>query len=365
MISYQGKHRRTVNYLRTIQFDRPEWTICAVSLMPATWIRYREALEDLVLAHPRLFPGFHQGQADFDRVGIMYELGRKVDCWGCGWNNVTRGLDSYIEVHPLQDWAAFDTWQPPDPLQDAFFAEKRDWQAVARSLQAARQRGDLATGGGLQHGFLYMLLFYLRGFENLMLDLASDDPRLHRLIELINRYNETVVNQYLELGAEMMSFGEDLGTQKALPISPAMWRKFIKPGYQRVMGPCRDRGVPVYLHSDGHILEIIPDLVELGVRVLNPQIRANGLPGLVQVAKGRVAINLDLDRQLFPFASAAQIQDHIHQAYQALWMPEGGLMLHAECEPDVPLESIDLICSTLEQVCSPPQPVGPPFAGLD
>ena len=358
MTSYEGKNKRTVNFLRTIYFDYPEWTMCGVSLMPATWMRYREELEALVRAHPRLFPGYRQGQAKFDGpFGIMCEQGRKVDCWGCGWNSIRRGLDSYIELHPLADWAAFDTWRPPDPLREGFF-HTRDWEAVARDLQAARERGDLATGGGLQHGCFYMLLYYLRGFENLMLDLATDDPRLGRLIEVILDYNTTVVGKYLELGAEYMSFGEDLGNQKALPISPAMWRKFIKPGYERMMGPCRDRGVPVYLHSDGHILEIIPDLIEVGVRVLNPQIRANGLPGLQEYAKGRVAINLDLDRQLFPFASAAEIEDHIHGAYQALRMKEGGLMLGAECEPDVSLENIEVICRTLEEVCNLPEPEG-------
>jgi hypothetical protein len=101
-------------------------------------------------------------------------------------------------------------------------------------------------------------------------------------------------------------------------------------------------------------LEIIPDLIEAGVRVLNPQIRANGLSGLQAYAKGKVAIDLDLDRQFFPFATPAQIEDHIAEAFEALYLPEGGLMLHAECEPDVPLENIETICTTLERICEPP-----------
>jgi hypothetical protein len=114
--------------------------------------------------------------------------------------------------------------------------------------------------------------------------------------------------------------------------------------------------VPIYLHTDGHILEIIPDLIEVGVRVLNPQIRANGLDGLVEMAKGKVAIDQDLDRQLFPFAAPSQLEDHISEVFEALYLPEGGLMLLAECGPDVPLESINVICTTLEQVCRLPRP---------
>jgi len=358
MISYEGRDRRTINYLKTIFFDHPEWTPASVSLMPATWLRYRRDLEDLVLAHPKLWPGFRRDMVDYERISgsPLYQSGRHTDAWGCVWNNIAQGLDSYVEVHPLADWDALATWRPPDPMTQSSWGPQ-DWEGVARGFARAREAGHIATGGGLQHGFFYMLLFYLRGFENLMLDMASDDPRLHQLIEIIvDGYCVPVVDKYLELGAEMMSFGEDLGMQKSLPISPAMWRKFIKPGYERIIGRCRDRGVPVYLHSDGHILEIIPDLIEVGVTVLNPQIRANGLEGLQQWARGKVALNQDLDRQLFPFGSAAQIEDHIVSVHDGLALPEGGLMLSAECEPDVPLENIHVICNTLEKVCRLPDP---------
>jgi hypothetical protein len=58
MLSYHGRNRATVNYLKSLYFDSPEWTPCRVSLMPATWIKYCQDLEALVLAHPRLFPGY-------------------------------------------------------------------------------------------------------------------------------------------------------------------------------------------------------------------------------------------------------------------------------------------------------------------
>jgi hypothetical protein len=203
---------------------------------------------------------------------------------------------------------------------------------------------------------MYMRLFYLRGFENLMVDLATDDPRIWRLIQMVEHYNVVVVRKYLELGANHISLGDDLGLQEALPMSPTLWRKAIKPSYERILLPCRRAGVPVSLHTDGHILEIVPDLIEVGVRLLNPQIRANGLEGLRRVARGRVALNQDLDRQLFPFATPSEIEDHVGEVYEGLYLPAGGLMLIAECAPDVPLENIDAICTALEKCCNPPEP---------
>lgn len=357
MIQYQGKDKHTVNLLKTIYFDHPDWTPCRVSLMPATWIKYRQELEAIVLAHPRIFPGYQQGEKDFDRIdNPLYLPGQHTDCWGTVWENIERGLDSIPIYCPLADWAAFDTYLPPDPLTEAEFGPRPPWETVQRKLDEARQRGQLAQGGGLMHGFMYMRLFYLRGFDNLMLDMAADEPMLHDLIRMVEDYNATVIAKYVKVGAEYISLGDDLGLQHALPMSPAMWRKFIKPSYLRMLRPCRQADIPVYLHTDGHILEIIPDLIEAGVRVLNPQIRANGLQGLQQMAKGRVALDQDLDRQLFPFATPSQIEDHIHTVFDALFLPEGGLMLYAECEPDVPLENIDAICSVLTEICNPPAP---------
>ena len=108
--------------------------------------------------------------------------------------------------------------------------------------------------------------------------------------------------------------------------------------------------------AEDPILEIIPDLIEVGVRLLNPQIRANGLEGLQRIARGRVALNQDLDRQLFPFATPSGIEDHIGTVFEGLFLPEGGLMLTAECAPDVPLQNIDAICTALEHFCNPPGP---------
>ncbi|NPV06592.1 MAG: hypothetical protein HPY83_01360 [Anaerolineae bacterium] len=344
------------NTLRAMLFDSPEWIPCVVSIMPATWIRYGEAVEEIVLGHPRLFPHYREG--DFRRMEMprQYKAGRWVDVWGTVWHNIEEGLDSIPveEEAPLRDWAAFDSYQPPDPLaRTDLVGDPIDWSARGMAIQETKQKGGLATGG-LSHGFMYMRLFYLRGFSNLMMDMATRDPRLDALIDMVRDYNLRLVHKWIEIGVEMLSGGDDLGLQRSLPISPSDWRHYIKPCYEAVVGMCRDNDVYFYLHSDGHILEVIPDLVECGVTIINPQVRANGLEGLKRVAKGNVCVHLDLDRQLFPFATRREIEAHIQEAIDALNGPRGGLMLHAECEPDVPPETIRTIVEALERCgCGP------------
>ncbi len=356
MIGYQGRNRCTVNFLKTIYFDYPEWVMCHVSLMPATWLKYGEELEELVLAHPRVFPDYKRDERGFGYTdNPLYQPGRHTDCWGTVWENIERGLDSIPVHYPLTNWDDLENYTPPDPLKDDLFGPREDWDEVRRRFEEAKARGDLAMAT-LPHGFMYMRLFYLRGFDNLMLDIALEDPRLWKLIEMVESYNRTTVAKYLSLGAEYIHAGDDLGLQKSLPMSPEAWRKYIKPSYMRIFQPFREADLPVGLHTDGHILEIIPDLIEAGVRLLNPQLRANGLEGLQRMAKGKVALYQDLDRQLFPFATPSEIYDHIGEVFEALYMPEGGLVIYAECEPDVPLENIDAICTALEEFCNLPEP---------
>ena len=344
------------NYLKAMLFQSPDWIPTSVSIMPATWFKHGPAIEEIVLEHPRLFPHYHEGDYKGLQLQQQYRAGRWVDSWGTVWLNIEQGLDSIpVDAEaPLRDWAAFEGYAAPDPLtQDDWVSDAVDWQERARQVAAAKAEGRLASAG-LAHGFMYMRLFYLRGFTNLMLDIAGREPRLDHLIALVRDRNVAVVRRWLDLGLDIVYAGDDLGMQTALPMSPADWRRYLKPAYKAIVAPCAERGVYFYLHTDGHILEIIPDLVDCGVAVVNPQIRANGLAGLATVAKGKVCINLDLDRQLFPFADRRELQEHIHTAIDTLNSPRGGLMLTAECEPDVPLENVRTILETLEECgCGP------------
>lgn len=350
-ISAGGNSKRTENFLRAAEFRYPEWIPCVVSIMPATWIKYKEEVEKIVLEHPKLFPHYKKGDFKKMKLSQAYQKGRWKDSWGITWQNIEEGLDSApVEKEaPLKNWENLKNYQVPDPLFFDWFGEEIDWEERKKQLEQAQKKGSLASGG-LPHGFMYMWLYYLRGFTNLMMDIASEDSRLNQVIEIVLNYNLKLVNKWIEIGAEIIYFGDDLGLQKSLPISPSHWRRYLKPCYAKIFGACQDKGVYVYLHSDGHILEIIEDLVECGVNIINPQIRANGLEELKKVAKGKVCIHLDLDRQLFPFASPQEIKDHICKAVKVLGLKEGGLMLHAECEPDVPLENIATICQVLEEI---------------
>ena len=89
--------------------------------------------------------------------------------------------------------------------------------------------------------------------------------------------------------------------------------------------------------------------MDCGVNVVDPQVRANGLDNLARVRKGKVCVDLDLDRQLSPLCTPQDIDDHVREAVEKLGSPAGGLWLKAEIGFDVPLENVEAICAALEK----------------
>ncbi len=340
------------NWVKTVKFRNPEWIPARIGTMPATWNKYKQDLEEIVLLYPAFFPGYQKGEWEkiINSGEPTYKEGRFTDAWGCVWDNKKEGLEGLVVEFPLSNWDNFKNYAPPDPVTQG---DKLpfNWQDIEENLKKMEEQGKLKMGY-FPHGFMFMRVYYLRGFENFMIDIAVEDKRLVSLINMVLDFNSKLVDKWIELGVELISFGDDLGTQVSLPISPGDFQKFFKPCYKKIFQKCKDNGIYVYMHSDGHILEIIDDLIECNIDILNPQVGANTLQGLQQF-KGKVCIDLDLDRQLFPFAKPDEIKEHIKEAISTLNQEQGGLILYAECEPDVPLENINAICETFQEFAGP------------
>jgi len=307
---------------KAMRFAHPEYTPASIVVLAAGWLRHGDALREVAERYPGILAA--PEQSDYRELiqGGMAE-GEYTDGWGCVWSNVHEGHSSIVTGHPVP--ARADVHKLKMPTEDM----------------------------GLPHGFMYLRLADLRGFEELMIDFAEEPPELQMLIDLVLEYN---VQQAPKLFAcfgdnkpDPLWFGDDLGTQHALPISPAKWRKYLKPCYKKIYDTAHEAGFNVFMHTDGQIYEIISDLVECGVDVINPQIRANGFDNLARTCKGKVCVALDLDRQMFPFCTPQEIDDHVREAVETLGSPEGGLWLGAEVDDGVPLENIEALCMALEK----------------
>jgi hypothetical protein len=318
----------------------------------AVWAKYREQLKDITVRHPFIFGTFAKHRKSY---GIPAELQKQdvytVDNWGEGWLTAKAGYSGLVVTHPLEDWSALATYQFPDPAK---FKEsgKRHWTREKIILRVGRKFGALTSGSAER---LFDRLYFLRGFDNLMKDIASNDPHLPVLIQRFTEHELYIVKKYIEIGVDVVHFHTDIGMQDRLMISPRKFRQYIKPMFAALFTPLREAGIHVYLSSDGHLLEIVDDLIECGVSVHDPQLRANTLEGIRDHYKGKLCIDLDLDRQSFPFATPEELKKQVKDAVDLLGSPEGGLMMKAEfSDPQTPLENIEAICEAYEEYCTPP-----------
>jgi len=183
-----------------------------------------------------------------------------------------------------------------------------------------------------------------------MMDMAEGSPEFDKLIKIVENYWFEVVDRWVKLGVDMIGFGDDLGLQSALPISPTAWRRHIKPSYQRIFSHCRNNGVHVALHSDGYVVDIIPDLIECGVTRLNVQDLVNGLDNLDQLVKGKIYLHLDIDRQnIMVFGTPEEIDRHIFNCVKTLGSPNGGLSFIWYAFPPTPPENIEAAIQAMDK----------------
>ncbi len=339
-------------YLRSIEFREPDRIPCNINLLPATWCKYKEKLRDIVKKHPFVFGSRYseyEKRRKYCEFPPYLQEGYFTDAWGCVWHNVQGGMLGVVIKHPLENWDALKTYKAPDTTEDDN-GTPMDWERLGQYIEENKQKGsNLNRQGALNHGYMFQRLYYLRGFENLMLDFAIEDQRLNHLIKVVLNRNMRLIHKWLQTGPDIIYFGDDLGIQSSLPISPELWRKYLKPCYKKMFYTVKKQGVHVYFHTDGYILDIIPDLIECGISVLNPQSGSNKIENIARLCKKKVCVAIDLDRQeVLPYGSSKDIEDHVKKAVMIIGSKKGGLVLHAGVYPDVPLDNIKTLCEVIK-----------------
>jgi uroporphyrinogen decarboxylase len=280
---------------RAIGFDCPDRVPISHAILPAAQIRYGNALDD-ILAGAR-------------------------DDFGTLWDVNEEGLCGIPIEWPLADWKNYDIFRWPDftagPPEARLYSGHMagfsdDWYA----------RGAWIT--------FFEEMQQLRGMENLLADLASSrsaaaKKEVYRLRDGLLAFNLDWIDKWLKYDYDGLHFADDWGSQTTLLISASAWREFFKPAYRAMFEKVSLAGVDVHFHSDGNIVDIIPDLLDMGVKVLNCQASVIGLDVLKKRFSGAVCFRTDLDRQrVVPFGKPQEVRAHILEVFGALGTKRGG-----------------------------------------
>ena len=217
--------------------------------------------EDMLLTSVGWVNGYYQdGYQNVDHY---------QDEWGVTWKVIeyeTRyGKGKYTEPFgpPLTHDHDLDTYQAPDPDRPELYVEAE---------RVIRNYSDEYWIVGVTPTTIFETAWALRGYEQLMMDMAVDPGKAERVLDFPFYYHKRVTQQLVRLGVDMIWLGDDVGGQNTMLMSPKMWRKYLKPRMAELISSLRtiNPQIKIAYHTDGVVYPIIPELIEIGVDILNP-----------------------------------------------------------------------------------------------
>lgn len=197
-------------------------------------------------------------------------------------------------------------------------------------------------------GSVFEIAWQLRGLERFLSDLALNPSIAHYIMERLTEIHIENTRTVLELAEDeidMLYFYDDVATQQSLMISKQMWRDFIRPYHAQIVQVGKDYQKPVMYHCDGAIAPLIPELIELGIDVLNPlQTDARGMEplNLKEEFGDRICFHGGIDiKTTLPSGSAQDVQTEVKKRIKVLGV-DGGYILAGShhIQPNTPIENI-------------------------
>jgi len=207
-----------------------------------------------------------------------------TDIWGTVWHREHDGVMGFPRGHPLADLpSALGSYQWPDPDDERICASIYD--------QLAGCDREETFLFGSHRDTVWEKAYMLVGMEDLMCYFSAEPDAVRELLHRIMDFQLGIARHYAACGVEMVGMTDDLGTQRALLLSPDTIAEFLVPEYRRLFAFHKERGALVSFHSCGHVVPILDVFIDLGVDVLNPvQASANDLDEVRRKTRGRVAL---------------------------------------------------------------------------
>ena len=280
--------------------------------------------------------------------------GSSVDEWGI----VSRKVGYYNQIvkNPLQNASLreIELYRGPDP------GDPGRVSGLKERAKRLTQETDFGLSAKSVSGGIFQTCCRLRGMERFLMDMMLDKPLAKALlarVEAIVLDLEAALLEEIGPYVQMAETQDDLGTQHAPMISPALYRELIQPSHIRLSALIKKKtggAAKVFLHSDGSIFDMLPDIIDAGIEVLNPvQPKAAKMDAvsLKEQFGKRLVFHGGLDQQhTIPHGTVAEAEEEVRRVLRAL--ARGGGYIFSPChnlQPDVPPENILAIYRTADQ----------------
>jgi len=266
--------------LRILNHEEPDRIVCTASASPAFWrilkehakepqlATLRELTEGYWLVGPGPSEEFRKMGATFNpfiHYGVGIQVGPDMleDEWGVRRQLTATKTESRIVFHPLKDADvdSLDDYSFPDPCAAGRFGTS--------DKEISKLKDNYFIMGGFGFDTFFSQAWYLRGFNQFILDMYSNPEFVNKLLDKLLDYYIRSGRQLVELGVDEIGMADDVAGQTGMILSPSLWRRYIKPRMKKLINAMKPVKY-IHYHSDGNLEPIIPDLIEMGVTELNP-----------------------------------------------------------------------------------------------
>jgi uroporphyrinogen decarboxylase len=232
-----------------------------------------------------------------------------------------------VELENARDpwWLNYAAWNPD-------FAGVSVQEAVA---QYGDRRAIVAHLWGIVESTSSFL-----GIEGCWANLGLEPDLMRAWFDRLADWLGDLAESCIDVGVDIITLSDDWGSNQNMLFSPRMWRRMIAPYASRVVRRIRDRGIPVNLHSDGYIMDIMDDIVDMGYSVLHPVQESAGMdPRIVKQEYGHKLViygSLDVVDGLLG-RDGEDLANYIVKHFE-VYAPGGGFIFNTGhfVQPDVP-----------------------------
>ncbi len=268
------------------------------------------------------------------------------------WGTAYLPGDFYHFTKLIPPMRAFTTLAEIDTFPLPSFEE--DWRlAYARQRIQDFHRRNLAVCGAMAVT-IFEVAWQLRGMEELFADFRDRPEMAACLLDRITATRIRMARFFAEQDVDVLVLGDDVSMQTGMIMSPKTWREWFKGRMQRIIAAAREikPGLPVFYHSDGNPEAILPELIEIGVTIINPVQPECIDPVMVKQRYGdRLALWGTIGIQTtMPFGTPEEVRAEVRRRIETVGY-DGGLVLGPthSLEPEVPWENIVALYEAIDK----------------
>ncbi|MBD3385160.1 hypothetical protein GF407_09550 [candidate division KSB1 bacterium] len=325
------------NFIRAIEFSGPAY-IPAVLEVDLDWLIDKDEGKRRYCLD--LKSQFRTDLLDDLDVAVYYldlnkdqQLRRWRDEWNTGWEDDGHGARPVR--YPLSDGY--------EALRGFSFPDQASTERFRPAEIALQERCGRYARASIWFT-LFERLWMLRGFSNMLMDPYLHQSDFFDLRDRLVEHNLGVIDQWLARGVNAVFFSDDWGTQRGLLIQPDDWRKYYRDAYKRLFDRVHAGGAHVWMHLCGNIMSILPDLIDIGLDVLNPvQPQAMDIKELGKHFSGKLCFNGGVDVQGTMISSTPdEVKTEVDELIETFGAHNGGYIggTSHSIMPETPLDNV-------------------------